>query len=619
MQHQAKWLHPHTDVAVSRERELIMQNSVGLAPYPQNLVSWLHQHAERFPDKPFLVERRGGAWCGLSFSEILGAINRLSNGLVEHGIDAQQPVAVLSENCIDMAVLQLAVMQIGVPVIPISYAYSVRSQTGEHIKHILDVTGARTLVVSDAAVHWPKIAHLADNGLALFAFSHAERFDGIRPLKALEGSGGRLSAAAQRRFDAVGHGTLAKIQFTSGSTNLPKGVEITHGMMASNQVAMGQMWPFLDSDEVVVDWLPWNHTFGGNFVFNLVLRLGGTLYIDNGSPTPQGIEQTIHNILDVAPSIYFGVPRSYTMLCTRMKNDQRLRQRFFERLKFMFTAAAALDQTTFDELRSMSAEVRGERLPFLSAWGCTETAPDATLVYWNTDDTRVIGVPIPGVQVKMVPESAGRYELRVKGPNVTRGYINNREATSRAFDEQGFYCTGDTARFLDPDRPSEGLIFDGRIGEDFKLSTGTWIHNIRLRNAIHRIGQPLLLEIVVAAPNQDYLTALIFPNLPPLRSRFPQLSEQHPADADFLRCGDVRGLFAAIFQQHNREHPASSERFMRLLLLDTPPRIDHNEITDKGYINQRAVLQHRADALSALYQESPPPEIIVVDDFAGRS
>jgi feruloyl-CoA synthase len=617
MQQQAQWLQPEVDLTTHNEGELIIQNRVALEPYPRNLVVWLHQNAQQSPAKPFLVERRGGAWFGLSFADTLRAVNRLSNGLVEQGIDARQPVAVLSENCIDMAVLQLAVMQIGVPVIPISYAYSVRSQTGEHIKHILDVTGAQTLVVSDAAVHWPKVARLAGGRLGLFAFSNADRFEGVKPISALESSDDELSAAARRRFDAVQHDTSAKIQFTSGSTNLPKGVEVTHGMMTSNQVAVGQMWPFLDSDEVVVDWLPWNHTFGGNFVFNLILRLGGTFYIDNGSPTPPGIQQTVDNILDVAPSIYFGVPRSYTMLRTLLRDDQRLRQRLFERSKFLFTAAAALDQTTFQELRAMSLDVRGEELPFLSAWGCTETAPDATLVYWSADDARVIGVPIPGVQLKLVHEASGRYELRIKGPNVTRGYINNPAATSGAFDEQGFYRTGDTARFLDRGRPSAGLIFDGRIGEDFKLSTGTWVHNLWLRNAIQRIGQPMLLEVVVAAPDRDFLTGLIFPNIQPLRGRFPQLSEQHPDDADLLRCDEVRGLFAAMFQQHNREHAASSERFVRLLLLDTPPRIDHNEITDKGYINQRAVLQRRPDALAALYQEPPPPEVIVVDVFAG--
>jgi feruloyl-CoA synthase len=372
------------------------------------------------------------------------------------------------------------------------------------------------------------------------------------------------------------------------------------------------MWPFVGADEVVIDFLPWNHTFGGNFVFNMILMHGGTFYIDRGNPTPQGLETMIANITDVAPTIYFGVPRSYTALHARLKADAKLREAFFRRLKFMFTAAAALDQQTFNSMQALSAEARGAPVPFFSAWGMTETAPDATLVYWPIADARVIGLPLPGVSIKLARDPSGKRELRVKGPNVTRGYYNNPQATARAFDADGYYRSSDAGAFLDSGQPSAGLIFDGRIGEDFKLTTGTWVHNARLRASINRLGQPYLLEVVVAAPNRDYLAALVFPSLPQLRARLGAASERYIDDTQFLQCQDVRAFFSELFAQHNRDYVGASDTFRRCMLLTTPPRLDQNETTDKGYINQIAVLHNRAEQLEQLYQEPPGAEVIVL-------
>jgi feruloyl-CoA synthase len=325
-----------------------------------------------------------------------------------------------------------------------------------------------------------------------------------------------------------------------------------------------------------------------------------------------GLSTTIRNIKEVSPTIYFGVPRSYTALLAQMKEDEELKQAFFKRLKFIFTAAAALDQTTYEGMKAMSAEVLGQPVPFFSAWGATETAPDATLVYGEIDDARVIGLPIPGVSIKLAPDPSGKQEIRVKGPNVTRGYYNNTQATAAAFDKEGYYHTGDAATFLDPDRPEAGLIFDGRTGEDFKLTSGVWVHNAKLRNSINQLGQPFLLEVVIGAPNREYLTALVFPNLPPLRGRFKATSEVHPEDADFLQNEAVINFFHDIFRQHNTKHGGSSNRFERFTLLAVPPRIDQNETTDKGYINQSAVLTHRADLVESLYAETPPAGVVVI-------
>ncbi len=306
------WITPQIEV-IEQHGDLILENKVRLDAYPHNIGIWLRQNAERRPDKPFILQRdTHGTWRGPTYAEALARVNRLSSGLLAQGLDGSRAVAILSENSVDMALLQLAAMQVGIPVAPISYAYSVLSQTGGHIKHILDVTGAPLLMISDANVHMPKLRQWDISGLRLYASSNSDRHDGMLPLAELELGSGALTQEGERRFTAVTPQTLAKIQFTSGSTNLPKGVEVTHGVQLSNQVGIAQMWPFVDSEDLVVDWLPWNHTFGGNFVFNMLLMYGGTFYIDRGNPSPQGLETTIKNIRDVSPTLYFGVPRRST-------------------------------------------------------------------------------------------------------------------------------------------------------------------------------------------------------------------------------------------------------------------------------------------------------------------
>jgi len=606
------WVPPQVNVTTQAD-DIILENPLPLPAYPQNLGVWLRQNALRFPDKPFVLQRDPeGAWRGPTYAEALAQVNRLSNGLLAFGLDGSRPIAIMSENSVEMVLIQLAAMQIGVAVAPISYAYSTLSQTGGHIKHILGVVQAPLIVLSDADIHMPRLSQIDHADQRLFAVSHAERHSGVEPFAALMADDETLSAAGEARFAAVTHDTLAKLQFTSGSTNLPKGVEVTHGMQTSNQVAIAQLWPFVGPDEVVVDFLPWNHTFGGNFVFNMLLMHGGTFYIDRGSPAPQGFETMVRNIGDVRPTMYFGVPRSYTALYARMQTDTTLRDAFFSRLKFMFTAAAALDQPTFDGMQTMSAAARGGvPVPFFAAWGMTESSPDATLVHWPTKDARVIGLPLPGVTVKLTADPTGKRELRVKGRNVTRGYYHDPDATAAAFDGDGYYRSRDAGAFLDANTPEAGLIFDGRTGEDFKLTSGTWVHNARLRASVNGLGQPYLLEVVIAAPNRDYLTALVFPNTPALRGRFADASARHSGDdGAFLGCDELRAFFADVFARHNEGQSASSGRIERALLLTAPPRLDANETTDKGYINQIAVLRNRADLVDLLYQEPCPPDVI---------
>ena len=611
------WVQPQVEVT-ERDGSVYLRNPVPLAGYPANMCAWLRRGAALYPDKLAVAQRdASGAWAGVTYAEALARANRLANGLLALGLDGSRPIAILSENSVEMALVQWAAMQIGVPVAPISNAYSILSDTGSHIRHILDVTHAPLLVMSDADVHMRKLAQWDLSATRLYAVSNAEHHANVQPLTALETGGDALSATGEARFAAVTPSTLAKIQFTSGSTNLPKGVEVTHGMMTSTQTGIAQMWPWLGPDDVSIDFLPWNHTFGGNFVANMLLMHGGTLYIDRGNPAA-GFETMVRNITEIQPTIYFGVPRSYTALYARMQIDAALRSAFFRRLKFMFTAAAALDQRTFDGMQAMSAHERGAPVPFFAAWGMTETAPDATLVYWPARDARVIGLPIPGVTIKLADDPSDKREIRVSGACVTRGYYANPEATAKTFDDEGYLRTSDAATFLDTADPTQGLVFDGRTGEDFKLTSGAWVNNARLRASVNAFGQPYMLEVVPAAPNRNELTALIFPNLPALRARFTDASAAAPDDAAFLASAAVRAFFADIFAQHNRAHGGSSERFARCLLLTTPPRLDANETTDKGYINQLAVLANRAAEIERLYQAQPDVEVIVIGEAGAQ-
>ena len=591
-----------------------IQNKIPLKTYPNNLCEWLHLNAQIDPEKPFLMERNGSdGWNKVTWKQTLSLVNRISNNLLKIIKDTTKPVALLSENCTKMALVQLAAMQVGIPVVPISLAYSVRSKTGSLVKHILDVSDAKILIMSNADLHMAKINQWETKDLLLYSFSGSDSYKNVNSYDELTVGEDELSISAKKKFDNVTPETIAKIQFTSGSTNLPKGVIVTHKMMMSNQIGISQMWPFLKKEDVLLDWLPWNHTFGGNFVFNIALMHGNTFYIDNGNPTPEGLTNTIKNIKNVSPSIYFNVPRGYTALLAAMEQDEELRTAFFKNLKFIFNAAAALDQSTFDGLKKMSANTRGEALPFFTGWGATETSPDSTLVYWDENEAKVIGCPIPGVEIKLIKDTSGKLEMRVKGPNVTPGYYKNVEASQKAFDDDGYYRTGDAGKLQDPNNPSIGLVFDGRIGEDFKLDTGVWVNNANIRASINELGQPYQLEVVLAAPNKAYLAVMVFPNIPLLRKHFETVSNSYPEDNIFLGTPEVINFFRDVFQKHNAKGFGSSGTIKKFCILTVLPRMDKNEITDKGYINQSAVLNNRADIVDSLFSNKAAKNIYSIE------
>ena len=412
-------------------------------------------------------------------------------------------------------------------------------------------------------------------------------------------------------FARVGPDTVAKILFTSGSTGQPKGVINTQRMMCANQESAAAAWVFLtDHPPVIVDWLPWNHTFGGNHNLNMMLRNGGTLYIDEGKPVPALIGRTVANLREVSPTVYFNVPRGYAALVDYLEKDEALRQKFFARLDLLFYAAAALPQSLWDRLEKLGLQARGRKVPFISSWGLTETAPAVTMVHYAIDRPGNIGVPGPGMEVKLAPVG-DKLEIRVKGPNVTPGYFKAPDLTAKAFDEEGWLRTGDAVRLADPANPAAGLLFDGRTAENFKLSSGTWVNVGTLRTRVIAAGAPVIEDAVITGHDRDEIGLLIFPSLAGLRGLCPDLG----ADAKLQDMIDHPAVEAALVEglsRHNAMAQGSSMRIARCLILTEPPSIDANEITDKGYLNQRAVLAKRAALVERLHAEPAGPDVIEI-------
>lgn len=525
----------------------------------------------------------------------------MAAGLLARLQPGRDPVMLLSENSIEHALLQLACMYVGVPVAPVSPAYSLLSQDHVRLKHIAGLLKPRIIFAGDGQLFGPALASLDLTNVEVVVCENppnaipATRFETL--------SEARADESVDKAFAMVGPDTLAKILFTSGSAGIPKGVQNTQRMLCSNQEATLQIWPFLkDNPPILLDWLPWNHTFGGNQNFGLVLRNGGTFYIDNGKPAPGAIERTIENIRDVSPTIYFNVPRGYAMLLPYLEADSALRDCFFAKLELIFYAGAALPKDLWSRLEKLSVVARGGIVPITSSWGATETAPTVTSTHFPTERPGVIGLPIPGTEIKFIPNTGpntGKLEMRVRGPQVTPGYYRQDELTNSAFDAEGFYKIGDAGKLAEPDRPEKGIVFDGRVAEDFKLLSGVWVSTGKIRIAAIDAASPLIQDAVVAGQDRDEIGLLVF--LSPAACADCIATNQSTTSPDFARDAGIRERIRAGIASYNASHPASSERIARVLLLSEPPSIDDNEITDKGYINQRAILERRASLVDELF------------------
>ena len=556
------------------EGALLLRSPQKLGAHARAVGEWLAQWAAKAPERVFLAERSGDAWRKLSYREALEAARSVGQALLERGLDAEHPVAILSDNGIDHALLALGAMHAGIPVAPVSPAYSLMSKDFAKLKGIFELLRPGLVYASGPQKFAPALAEVGAQATPI-----GELLD-TKP-----------GARVDRAFAAVGPATVAKILFTSGSTGIPKGVINTQRMLTANQQQLAQAWPFVeDKPPVVVDWLPWNHTFGGNHNFNMVLRNGGTLYVDGGKPAPGLVETTVRNLKEIAATMYFNVPRGYDLLLPYLEKDAALRRNFFRDLDVLFYAAAALPQNLWTRIERLALEEKGGKLAMLSAWGSTETSPLATSVHFHMDRAGVIGLPVAGCELKLVP-AAGKLEVRVKGPNVTPGYYRRDDLTKAAFDEEGYYRIGDAVKLADPSDPAKGVIFDGRVAEDFKLSTGTWVHVGALRVRLIAAGDPLIQDAVITGHDRNAVGALVFLN---------------PAAARDLASDAIRGRISGALRALAAETGASSSTHpTRVLVMSEPPSIDANEITDKGYMNQRAVLERRAALVEALYAGGP--------------
>jgi feruloyl-CoA synthase len=577
---------------------IILKSTAQLKPSARCVGDWLEHWARQTPDRIFLGERFSvdAPWTTVTYRQARGQVRAAAAWILAQRLSAERPLVILSDNGVDHALFALAAQHVGVPSAAISPAYSLMSRDFDKLKSMITLLQPGAIYVS---------------GTKPFAAALAA-IQSLHSAKIISGSAGDADAIAFRSiaatpetadvakaFAAVTPDTIAKFLFTSGSTGAPKAVINTQRMLTSSQQAKAQTWTFLKAarDLVILDWLPWSHTFGANHNFNLVLRNGGTLYVDGGKPAPGLFATSLANLRSVMPTVYFNVPRGFDMLIAALRGDDELRRRFFGEVKFAFYAGAALPQNLWDALEELSIKTSGRALPMVSAWGSTETSPLATDCHFQANRSGNIGVPIPGTELKLVP-SGDKLEVRVRGPNVTPGYWKAPELTAQAFDADGFYLIGDAVTFADPDRPELGLFFDGRVAEDFKLNSGTWVSVGTLRVAGIAALAPLAQDIVVTGHGGDDVRFLVFPNIAACRA--------HAGLPDSAGVKDVTGhekVRAAIAQGLTKlkaQSGNSSGHATRALLLAEPASVDGGEITDKGYINQRAVLTRRAGAVVTL-------------------
>ena len=583
-----------------------------LQPYPARLTDRLEEWARHAPDR-VQVAKRGpdGEWRKITYAQMLERVRRIGQALAQRGLSADRPIAILSDNDLDHYTLALAAMWVGVPYAPVSVAYSTVSKDFAKLKQILGTLSPGLVFAADGHVFRNAIATVVPPDTEVWVGS-GEDTPALQGRKVVRFETLLDTEPGEEELEAHGHvgpDTIAKFLFTSGSTKQPKGVINTQRMLCANQQMLRQSFAFMaDEPPVLIDWLPWNHTFGGNHNTGLALYNGGTLYIDDGKPTPAGMAKTLRNLREIAPTMYFNVPKGFEEIARAMDSDPGLRDKLFSRVKAFMFAGAGLSQAVWDHLDRHAEAAIGERICIFTGLGMTETAPSCTFALGSGVASGDIGLPAPGVEVKLVPTD-GKLEVRFKGPNVMPGYWRAPEQTADAFDDEGYYRTGDAVLYADAADAQRGLRFDGRIAEDFKLSTGTFVNVGPLRMKIVLAGDPLVQDVVLAGLNRDDIGALIFPRIDDARRRFGLPADATPAQV--LAQPELRDFFQALVDRLWLEGTGSANRVARAMLLEEPPHIDSGEVTDKGSINQRAVLAQRAALVERMYAPSPDAQVIL--------
>jgi feruloyl-CoA synthase len=598
------------DVEVERRADgtVHLRSPHRLGPYPARLTERLEHWAATAPGRVLFAQRdAAGGWRTLTYAEARDKARRIGQALLARGLTSERPLAILSGNDIEHALLGLAALYVGIPYVPVSPAYSLVSQDFGKLRHVFDLLTPGLVFAADGTAFERAIEAVVPPDVEVIVTRNppskrqATAFSDLLTMEP--------AAAVDAAHARVGPDTVAKVLFTSGSTGMPKGVINTQRMWCSNaEMITSQLAYFRDEPPVILDWSPWHHTASGNHNVGFILYNGGTYYIDEGKPAPGLIETTVRNLREVAPTWYFTVPKGYEALLPFFRADAELRRTFFSRLKVLWFAGAALSQPVFDEMQELALATCGERIMFLTGLGATETAPMAIARMWQAKDSTNMGVPVPGCEVKLVPNE-GKLEVRVKGPNITPGYWRQPELTAKAFDEEGYYCLGDAVKFDDPNDPREGLLFDGRIAEDFKLATGTWVSVGPLRARFLAHCAPYARDVVIAGADLDDIRVLVFPDLDACRTLAPDLAKASPAD--IVNAPAVRAELQARLDRFAAAATGSSNRIVAAILLADAPSLDAGEITDKGSINQRAVLRCRQALVADLYAATPLPHVIV--------
>jgi feruloyl-CoA synthase len=601
------------DPAVTIERKsdgtIYLRPTERLADYPRRLTDRLHHWAAKTPDHVYMAERgAGGDWRKLTYAELLTASRHIASALLARGLSAEKPVMILSGNAIDHALIAFGALYAGIPFCPVSPAYSLISKDYGKLAYVMKLLTPGLVFADDADKFAAALSANVPDGVELVASTGAVPGRDVTKLADLLRT--PLHAGLDAAHDAIGPDTIAKFLLTSGSTGNPKAVINTQRMICANQVMIRETMAFLkDEPPVIVDWLPWNHTFGGNHNIGLALYNGGSIYLDQGKPMPGGIEETVRNLREISPTVYFNVPKGYESLLPYLREDSALRKTFFARLHAMFFSGAALSPYVWNSLDELSVRETGARVPMLTGLGATETAPFFMSVNPRTSRSGHVGLPVPGNDAKLVPVN-GKFEARAKGPNVTPGYWRQPELTKAAFDEEGFYKFGDAIKPADANDFDAGFDFDGRIAEDFKLASGTWVSVGPLRARFIAACAPLVRDVVIAGINRDALAAIVILDLDGCRLINPKLTSDDIAAA--ANDAAVRAAFRERFEKLLPTATGSSNRITRALLIDGPLSIGRGEVTDKGSINQRAVLEHRAALIEELYATPPSPRVIAI-------
>jgi len=603
-----RYVERKLEVERRADGSILLRNPHPLRAIPSNPIEPIRKWAAEAPDRIWLGKRKPvkegfGDWDLLTYAESSAKVNAIAQALLDRGLDESKPVMILSGNSIEHALMTYGAILAGVPAAPVSPSYSTMSSDFEKLRYVFDLVEPKLIFMQEGAPFERALKALDLDGVELVTVdgSFGTPFASLTqttPGNDVEESYARLN------FDMV-----AKYLFTSGSTGMPKAVITTQRMMCVNSVMPRSVTVEEEDEEpsVLLNWLPWNHCFGGNAILNNLLVGGGTLYIDGGRPVPGGFAETVQNLREIAPTAYSNVPAAYTMLADELEADEALAKNFFSRLRTLAYGGAALSQDLYDRIQKVAVRAVGERIVFSSGYGATETAPTICNVHWPTGRMGLLGLPLPGVELKLAPVGQ-KMEVRVRGDCITPGYHKNPEKTAEAYDEEGFYRLGDGARFLDDERPEEGLVFDGRVAEDFKLSTGTWVSAGKLRVDVVAGSNGVLSDALVTGLDRSWIGILGFPNIPACRNI---AGDPSLAVEDLVRHPAVLERLAEGLRAHNKDNPGSSTRVVRALLMTEPPSVDAGELTDKGYINQSVALGRRAALVEKLYADPPGNDVVV--------